>query len=350
MMPNWREVVVAPETPLAEAIARVDASGLQVALVLGPDDALLGILTDGNIRRAVLAGTSLQGPVAEAMNAKPMFAAETTPREEILAVMRKNVIHHMPLVNAAGRVVGLVTLDELIGSFERPNWVLLMAGGLGTRLTPLTDDCPKPMLKVGGKPILETIVESLAEQGFRKIFISVNYRGGMIRSHFGDGERWGVEVDYIHETTRLGTAGALSLLPERPALPIVVMNGDLLTRANFANMLRFHDAQGAVATMAVREYDFQVPYGVVRLDGARIVDIEEKPVQTVFVNAGIYTLSSEALEHVPADSFFDMPTLFNTLMAAGRTTAAYPLREYWLDIGRLEDFERAQGEWTVPVA
>ena len=345
-MANWKDVIVSPETPLADAIAKVDISGLQVALVLAPHGALLGILTDGNIRRAILAGKSLLVPVSEVMSVQPTTVAASTPRDEMLALMRRNVFHHLPLVDEAGRVVGLVTLDELIGATHRPNWVVLMAGGLGTRLQPLTDECPKPLLSVGGKPILESILESFSEQGFKRIFLSVNYKAEMIRDHFGAGDRWGVQVDYLHESTRLGTAGALSLLPERPTAPVVVMNGDLLTRANFDNLLQFHIAQDAAATMAVREYDFQVPYGVVRLDGAHIKTIEEKPVQKFFVNAGIYALSPDALDYLPADTFFDMPTLFEHLIAAGKSTAAYPLREYWLDIGRLEEFERAQREWV----
>jgi len=344
-MANWINAIVSPETPLAEAIAKIDASGLQVALVLGPDNLLLGILTDGNIRRAILAGKSLLVPVSEVMNPQPTAMPAFTPRDEMLALMRRTTIHHLPLIDVAGRVVGLVTLDELIGAVERPNWVVLMAGGLGTRLQPLTNECPKPLLSVGGKPILETILDSFAEQGFKRIFLSVNHKAEMIRNHFGGGERWGVQVEYLHEDIRLGTAGALSLLPERPTAPIIVMNGDLLTRTNFDNLLQFHKAQNAVATMAVREYDFQVPYGVVRLNGALIQAIEEKPVQKFFVNAGIYALSPEALDHLPTKTFFDMPTLFEHLIAAHKTTTAYPLREYWLDIGRLEEFERAQQEF-----
>jgi dTDP-glucose pyrophosphorylase len=346
-MADWKDVVVSLEMPLADAIAKVDASGLQVALVLAPDNSLLGILTDGNIRRAILAGKNLRVPVSEVMNSQPTAMPASTPRDEMLALMRRTAIHHLPLIDDARRVVGLMTLDELIGAAERPNWVVLMAGGLGTRLQPLTDDCPKPLLVVGGKPILETILEGFADQGFKRIFLSVNYKAEMIRDHFGDGDRWGVQLDYLHENTRLGTAGALSLLPEKPEAPLVVMNGDLLTHASFDNLLQFHHNQGAAATMAVREYDFQVPYGVVRLNGTRIEAIEEKPVQKFFVNAGIYALSPEALDFLPAETFFDMPTLFEHLIAAGKTTAAYPLREYWLDIGRLEEFERAQREWAT---
>jgi dTDP-glucose pyrophosphorylase len=345
-MSRWQDVVVSAETPLKDAIAKIDASRLQVALILGPDGRLLGILTDGDIRRAILAGKGLQVPVGEVMTSRPTSVSALTSRDEMLALMRRRVFHHLPLVDDAGRVVGLATLDELIGVAARPNWVVLMAGGLGTRLLPLTDERPKPLLAVGGKPILDTILESFAEQGFKRIFLSVNYKAEMIRKHCGDGERWGVHVEYLSENERLGTAGALSLLPERPTAPIIVMNADLLTRMTFDGLLQFHELQRAVATMVVREYDFQVPYGVVRLDATRIKAIEEKPVQKFFVNAGIYALSPDALEHVPAKTFFDMPTLFERLIVAGKPTAAYPLRENWLDIGRLEEFERAQLEWA----
>jgi dTDP-glucose pyrophosphorylase len=348
-MENWKDVIVSPETPLGDAIAKIDASGLQVALVLNADGTLAGVLTDGDIRRAILRGKGLQIPASETMNRTPTTVPASAPTDEKLTLMRRMTLHHLPLVDDTGRVVGLETLDELTGAVERLNWVVLMAGGLGTRLQPLTNKYPKPLLTVGGKPILETILESFVEQGFKRIFLSVNHKAEMIRNHFGAGEHWGVQVEYLHESIRLGTAGALSLLPERPTAPVVVMNGDLLTRINFNNLLQFHNTQGAVATMAVREYDFQVPYGVVRLNGASIEAIEEKPMQRFFVNAGIYALSPEALDHLPTKTMFDMPTLFEHLIAAGKTTAAYPLREYWLDIGRLEEFERAQREWTGPL-
>lgn len=341
-MANWMDVVVSPATPLADAIAKVDASGLQVALVLSPDNRLLGILTDGNIRRAILSGKNLRVPVSEVMNPHPTTRLANTSRDEMLALMRRMAIHHLPLTDGMGRVVGLATLDELIGATELPNWVVLMAGGLGTRLKPLTENCPKPMLHVGGKPILETILNSFIEQGFRQFFFSVNYQAEMVRSHFGDGSHWGAKFDYLHESKRLGTAGALSLLPGSSDHPIVVMNGDLLTRASFTDLLRFHAEHGAAATMAVREYDFQVPYGVVRVNDTAIAAIEEKPVHKFFVNAGIYVLSPEILAHIPPDTFFDMPTLFQRLIEQGLTTAAFPLREYWLDIGHMHDYEQAQ--------
>ena len=348
-MMNWNDTVVSPEMSLGDTIAKIDVSGLQVALVLAPNGCLLGILTDGNIRRAILAGKSLWAPVSEVMNPQPTTMPASASHGEKLALMRHSIIHHLPLVDDTGRVVGLATLDDLIGTAKRPNWVVLMAGGLGTRLQPLTNECPKPLLVVGRKPILETILESFAEQGFRRIFLSVNHKAEMIRNHFGTGSQWGVQVEYLHENIRLGTAGALTLLPERPTAPIIVMNGDLLTRINFDNLLKFHATQGALATMAVREYDLQVPYGVVRLNDVQIKAIEEKPVQRFFVNAGIYALSPEALDHLPTKTLSDMPALFERLIAAGKNTVAYLMREYWLDIGRLEELERAQREWSADI-
>lgn len=345
-MNNWREVVVSPDTPLAETIRRMDASRLQIALVVDQADRLVGVVTDGDIRRGILRGITLATLTAEVMSPRPLSLSAGASRQEVLAFMRSHMVQQVPLLDERGTLVGLDLLNNLLTGFERPNWVVLMAGGLGMRLRPLTESCPKPLLTVGGKAILETILESFVEQGFRRFYVAVNYRAEMIRSFFGNGERWGVRIDYLHEDRPLGTAGALSLLPEQPAHPLITMNGDLLTRPNYAGLLDFHEEHGATATMAVREYDFQVPYGVVKLDDAVIAAIEEKPVQRFFVNAGIYVLSPAALKLIPSGTPYDMPTLFQQLTRDKLRTVAYPLREYWLDIGRTEEFERAQREWT----
>lgn len=346
-MKSWKNAVVLPTVSLESAISRIDGSGLQLAIALDDNGRLAGTLSDGDVRRAILRGVSLSTPISEVMNRDPLVAHASTPPADLLVLMRRKVLHHIPLVNDARQVVELATLDELVGLGDRPNRVVLMAGGLGTRLRPLTDNCPKPMLPINGKPILERIIESFAEQGFRHFFLSVNYLAEQIQSYFGDGSSHGVEIQYLQEGRRLGTAGALSLLPDLPDEPLIVMNADLLTRVRFDQMIKFHDDHFAAATMAVREYDFQVPYGVVNLDGATIKSIDEKPVQRFFVNAGIYTLSPESLEHIPGDAFFDMPALFDKLLSAGKTTTAYPLREYWMDIGHIDEFERAQREWFV---
>ncbi len=344
-MRSWKENILAPERSILDALKQIDATGIQLVLIAGPSGRLEGVLTDGDIRRAILKGQSLEVPAREVMNANPVTVSPDASQEEMLSIMRRGVLHHLPVVDADRRVVGLATLDDLIGAVEKPNRVVLMAGGQGKRLRPLTEDTPKPLLAVGGKPILENILENFAEQGFRRFYISVNYLAHTISDYFQDGSKWGVQIEYLHEKESLGTAGALSLLPEVPEDPILVMNGDLLTRANFTAMLKFHDENRTAATMAVKEYDFQVPYGVVRVEGHEIRAIEEKPVHRFFVNAGIYAISPEALKVIPSGVYFDMPTLFEKLMANGQSTSAYPLREYWLDIGGLEDFRRANGEF-----
>ncbi|QXH48305.1 nucleotidyltransferase family protein [Pseudomonas xanthosomatis] len=344
-MKNWKNIVVSPQASLREAILRIDASGIQMALVAEEDMRLVGLLTDGDVRRAILNGQDLDGPVAACMNPRPKTGSALLPRAEVLAMMRRFTFHHLPLVDEKGCLTGLATIDDFLGVEARDNWVVLMAGGLGSRLRPLTESCPKPLLAVGGKPILESILEGFLEHGFRRFFISVNYKAEMIMDYFGDGERWGARIEYLHENERLGTAGALSLLPEKPTAPLFVMNGDLITQANFAKILDFHEQHQATATMAVREYDFQVPYGVVNVEGVNITGIEEKPTHRFFVNGGIYVLSCEAVEAIPQHTFFDMPSLFQRLGGERKKTAAYPLREYWLDIGRLEEYERAQREW-----
>ena len=341
MKRDWRSVLVSPGATLGDAIARIDASAHQIALIVDQQDRLLGVMTDGDVRRAILHGVPMSSPVDKLMNARPVTAPVGTSNKELLALMRRHVVHQMPIVNAANQVVGVALIDDLIGARERPNWVVLMAGGLGTRLRPLTELTPKPMLAPRGKPILESILENLVGEGFRKFFFSVNYKADMIEEHFGDGSRWGARISYLREDRRLGTAGALSLMPEAPTQPIVVMNGDLLTHASISNLLDFHNALESLATMAVREYDLQVPYGVVRIAGERITSIEEKPVHKFLVNAGIYVLSPPALAHIPPRAYFDMPTLFERLNAAGATTVAFPLREYWLDIGCPADYDQA---------
>jgi dTDP-glucose pyrophosphorylase len=342
---HWKNVVLTRNATLKDSIRCIDASALQVALVLGPGSELVGMLTDGDVRRALLRGIGMDATVEKAMNANPMTAPVGSLPDWLRGEMRRNSIRHLPLLDSTGRVVDLATLNDLTGMTRRDNWIVLMAGGLGSRLSPLTDNCPKPMLKIGDKPLLETILEKFIEDGFYRFFISVNYLAEVVKSHFGDGSRWHVEIVYLHETERLGTAGALSLLPGTPEQPLLVMNGDVLTKVNFHQLLDFHESHAAAATMCVREYEFQVPYGVVTTDAHRIVSIDEKPVQQFFVNAGIYAIAPEMLSRIPAKQFFDMPTLFSEAINAGQETAVFPLREYWMDIGHVADLHRANGEY-----
>ena len=345
-MKNWKNAILKRDASIKEAIKIIDSTGYQMGLVLNERGHLEGVVSDGDIRRAILRDVNLDCPLHEIMNTKPLVAKTGLDREKILLMMRRHGIHQMPLLNNDGIVIEFVTLDELVGISSKSNWVVLMAGGLGTRLMPLTENCPKPMLPVGGKPILESIIDKFIEQGFRNFFISVNYLADTIRNHFRDGSNWGINISYIQEDQRLGTAGAISLLPSIPDEPIIVMNGDLLTQIRFDSMLNFHEEHNSIATMAVREYDFQIPYGVVVLSNYKIVEVKEKPIQNFFVNAGVYVLSPEAISHIPNNKFFDMPSLFSNLNQRGFSTSAFPLREYWLDIGQLDEYQRAQKEWS----
>ena len=348
-MSSWRDALVSSSMTLRQTIEAITASSLQIALVVDENNKLLGTVTDGDIRKAILAGKDLNITAAEAMRKSPTTSSASTPRTVIIKLMREKRIHQMPILNESGQVVDVLTVDDLLGAQEKSNSVVIMAGGLGTRLHPLTQDTPKPMLSVGGKPILETIIQSFIDQGYVNFFISLNFKAEVISDYFGDGSKLGASITYLHETTRLGTAGGLSLLPSEVKFPIIVMNGDLLTRISVDALVDFHQRENAVATMVVREDHYQVPYGVVEVDGTQIVDVKEKPMQRHLVNAGIYVLSEQSLANIPRDTYYDMPTHFTKLAADGHRTAAFPLHEYWVDIGRLDELERAQREWPREV-
>jgi dTDP-glucose pyrophosphorylase len=344
-MKDWKKVLISEATPIREAIQVIDAGALQIALVVDEGQRLLGTITDGDVRRGILKGIALEEPAARIMNTQPTVAYTEETREEILARLRQKSLHQVPVLNQAGCLVGLEILENLLRPQSRENLVVIMAGGLGRRLSPMTDDCPKPMLRVGGKPILETIIEKFLEFGFQRFCLAVNYKAEMIEGHFGDGSKYGCHIEYLHEDQPLGTAGALSLLPVRPTAPILVINGDVLTKVDYNHLLSFHYEHQAKATMCVREYGIQVPYGVVVVDEHRFVSIEEKPEHKFFINAGIYVLEPEALVMLIPGEHCDMPSLLNRVARNGQETAVFPVREYWLDLGQIEDFNRAKGEY-----
>ena len=346
-MKNLDNYKVRLDTNIHDALKIIDHQGGQkIALVVDSDQKLLGTVTDGDVRRGILSGVDTQSPVSMIMNGKPIKAKPSDDRKLILSIMKKNKLRQIPVVDAAGCLLGLDTLDEFEFSLHRENTVLLMAGGFGSRLQPLTNECPKPMLKVGGKPILETIMLNFIDSGFKKFIISLNYKGDMIREYFTDGHGFGVSIQYIEEDERLGTAGSLRLLPEiQNSHPIIVMNGDVLTKVNLDHFLDFHASNHSKATMGIREYNFQVPYGVLKLDYHRIVQIEEKPVHNFFVNAGIYVLDQDILTCLPDEERFEMPDLFEHLMKVGHHTVAFPICEYWLDIGQPDNLKQAHGDF-----
>ncbi len=344
-MRDWKKTIVSPTTPILEAMRLIDDSSMQISLVVDAEDRLVGVITDGDIRRGIIKGISLDQPVNLIMNRQFTSLGLDASHAEILNLMKFNEVRHIPIVDDHGRLMDLQVLEDLIQPVSRDNWVVLMAGGLGSRLRPLTDECPKPLLNIKDKPILEIILENFIEYGFHRFFIAVNYKSEMIEANFGNGERWGVTIDYLREERRLGTAGALGLLPERPQLPLIIMNGDLLTKINFQHLLDFHQTHKAHALMCIREYNFKIPYGVITIDEHRLKKIDEKPIQRFFVNAGIYVLEPGVLELIPKNKYFDMTTLFELIISQGYETAVFPIREYWMDIGQPADLERANGEF-----
>lgn len=344
---EWRATLVRDDATIREAIRAIDESALQIALIVDAEQRLIGTVTDGDVRRGLLRGTALEARVGEVMNRDPVSCPVALGREAALAVMRGADVKQVPLVDDGGRVVGLELMGDIIKRTERGNWVVLMAGGLGQRLRPLTEDCPKPMLPVGGTPILEIILKNFVRQGFERFFLSVNYKAEMVRRHFGDGARWGVAIDYIEEHDKLGTAGALGLLPERPREPVIVMNGDLLTAVNFGSMLEFHAEHQATATMAVREHTVEVPFGVIDLADQYLAGLTEKPRYSWFINAGVYVVEPSVLDLIDPGLALDMPQLFERVLKRNDKVAAFPIREYWRDIGRLEDLERASVDYPA---
>lgn len=340
-MKNLERVLIGPDSPLREALEKIDRAGTRMVLVVDEARRLRGSLSDGDIRRGLLRGLTLSDPVMSAMHVDPVTADVRENRDAILTRMRKLGLYQMPIVDAAGTVVGLETVDDLLTTPVRDNPVVIMAGGRGTRLAELTHEVPKPMLKVGERPLLETIVTNLATQGFHKIHLAVNYKADQIERHFGDGSAFDVSIDYLREERPLGTAGALSLLKDAPTLPMIVTNADLLTKENYGHMLDRHVESKADATMAVRNYEMQVPFGVVRESDRGIEAIDEKPVQRFVVSAGMYVLSPQVFALIPRDQPIDMPALFELIMTRNMQTRCHHIDGYWLDIGRMADYERA---------
>ena len=344
-MQNIQDITVTVDTSILDVLRIIDKSSKQIALVVNEQNKLLGTVSDGDIRRALLRNVPLDSSIKSVYYRTPTVANINDSKETIVKICTTKKIHQIPIVDNDGNLLRIEVLDELISNKQKSNHVILMVGGLGMRLRPLTESTPKPMLPVGGKPILQTIVEKFVGYGFVNITMCVGYKSSIIQDFFGDGSQFGAHIDYVLEDQRMGTAGALSLLQHRPKEPFFVMNGDLLTSVNFDHLLDFHIENGATATMCVREYDFQVPYGVVKVNNGKILSIEEKPVHKFFVSAGIYMLNPKCIDIIPQNAYFDMPALFEMLIEQKRKTVSFPLREYWLDIGRMDEYEKANREY-----
>lgn len=346
---DYRKLLLPPTATIKQAIEVMSgAEGAGIALITGKNTRLLGIVVDSDIRKGILRGLSLDAPLSAIMNQKPVTLAWDSTREAIIRFFQETPRASIPLIDKSRRIHGLAQMAAyLTQASERPNWVVLMVGGAGKRLHPLTVDNPKPLLPVGNKPILETIVEQFVEAGFKKFVFTIYHHSDKIRAHFGDGRRFGADIRYIQEAKSLGTAGPLSLLGKIPQIPLIVMNGDLLTKVDFLNLLDFHREEKAAATMCVREYDFQVPYGVIEMEEHRLIKIVEKPTHRFFVNAGIYVLEPAILKLIPKGKALGMPDLLDKVRRKWkRSVACFPIREYWMDIGQIHDYEKAQSDYS----
>jgi dTDP-glucose pyrophosphorylase len=343
----WRTTLLPQSSTLQAAIECLDRSGLQIAIVVDSDDRMLGTITDGDIRRGLLRGLNLVSSIEPIIHRDPLIVPPGLGIDAVRQVMQANRIHQLPVRDDDRRVVGLHIWDLLQSPEARPNAMVIMAGGMGTRLRPHTESCPKPLLPVGGKPMLEHIIERARGEGFERFVLAIHYLGHMIEEYFGDGSRWNVSIEYLREERPLGTGGALSLLEPRPAVPLLVTNGDVLTDVRYSEILDFHRRHNAAATMAVRSHEWQHPFGVVKTRGVDIVGFEEKPVYRSHVNAGIYAIEPRALDLLRTGEHCDMPTLFDRLQAASERTIVYPMHEPWLDVGRPDDLELARSTHTA---
>lgn len=332
---------VARTKTLREGLEQLEKTVTKILMVVSDDGTLFGTCTDGDFRRAIIRGSELDDKMESIANRSPFVIKENSLVDAESALTKRGVAY-APVVDAEGKLVGMVGQAHLPSPSDRREPVVLMAGGLGRRLMPLTETCPKPLLNLGDRPILEHIIVNLREQGFRRFYISIGYLGHMIEDYFGDGDHLGVTISYLREDKRLGTGGALSLLPTNTFKPFIVMNGDLLTDMDFGDLLSTHMKAGAAATMCIREHRTNIAFGVVETDGTRYIKTNEKPTLTHHINAGIYCISREALRYVPEDKFYDMPTLFGALVDADHICSAHLMRDTWIDIGSLKEFEAAQ--------
>ena len=315
-------------------VTNIQNSQYQICFIVDDQGSLIGSIADGDIRRGLIEGHSIDSLASQIMNPNPISILATQSERQAQTVMSANQIKQLPVVNEDHQLIGLHLMDQILNLAHKENSILIMAGGFGKRMMPLTENLPKPMLKVAGKPILEHIILNAKAQGFRKFIISLHYLGNLIIDHFGDGSNLDISIQYIHEIEPLGTAGAMALIDPLPNLPFIVTNGDIITDVNYANLLHFHESNKSQATMAIKKYELQNPYGVVNIKGLEIISFEEKPIQISYVNAGIYALNPSSLKYLKVDEPCDMPDLFELLKNNNHFIAAYPIHETWADVGR----------------
>lgn len=343
----FEKILIRAHTTILDTLKVIDDAAFEIALVVDEDRRLIGTVTDGDIRRGLIKGFELANPISQLMNSNPITADQSTPDDELLFLMISRSIKHLPLIDRDNRVMRLVQLKDLIARKPRSNIAVIMAGGLGSRLGEITREIPKPLLPVGGRPIIALIVEQLKRHGIENVYISVNYKAEKIKEYFALAPVSGVNISYLEEKEFLGTAGSLSLLPNRPSAPLIVMNSDIISPINFGNLLDFHHTAGKPLTVCTREFNFQIPYGVVQMRGDELIDIEEKPAHSIFINAGIYVLDPVLLDRVLAGRRLEMPELITSVIHDFSGASCYPVSEFWLDIGNPHDYSKARDNFAA---
>jgi dTDP-glucose pyrophosphorylase len=341
---RFADLVLDEDKSIRDAMALLNENAREVVLVRNAQGAVSGLITDGDIRRGLLEGATLKSPVTAIMHRDFFAVGPEIDRAAVLDLMKARQFRHVPVLDDQGRLIAVHFLRDLIGAARKPNVAMVMAGGKGTRLWPVTETVPKPMVEVAGRPILERVILHLVSHGIQHIYLAVNYKAKVIEQYFGDGTAFGCKIEYVLETMPLGTAGALSLLPSRPEHPFFVLNGDLVTDVDLTAMMNTHLQNGNSATMGVGPYQLQIPFGTVTERDGQLLSIEEKPTVNFLVNRGIYVLDPSSLDHVPKDTQFLMTALFEALLETKKRVGIYEFRNYWHDVGVPDDLRRVRGD------
>lgn len=336
---SWKQTILSIDLKIKDAIECLQKTGLKIVLITDNNDKFKGTISDGDIRRGLLDNLSLESKLSKILHKDAFIAPEGTDLVLIKSLMSANKIFQIPIINEEEKIIGLHHWEQISSSAERPNYMIVMAGGMGKRLMPHTEHCPKPLIEVAGKPMLEHIIDQAKTDGFKNFIFSVNYLGYMIEDYFGDGSRFGVSIEYIKEDEPLGTAGSISLIKNKINSSVVVTNGDVITDIRYGEILDFHEKHQAIATMAVKVYEQQNPFGVVKTKGLEIMSLIEKPIRSDYINAGVYVLSPSAVKQMKKGSYCDMPDFFRNMIEAKKTTVVYPMHEPWVDVGRPDDLE-----------
>lgn len=340
---EWGHLCVSPSSSILEVAKILQDTSTRIVLVVDEGNKLIGIVTDGDIRRGILAGVSAEEPCARVLNASPQTITPEGQLDDVLRVASGSDADSIPVISDRGLVGGVWVSHS--GQERLLNTVVIMAGGKGMRLRPMTTSIPKPLVPLGDKPMLHRLLESLRSEGFERVALSVNYLGEQIEDSVGDGSSWGLSVTYLREDSPLGTAGALGLLDPVPESPVLVVNADVLTSASFRRLITHHSLVAAAITVGMRVHYIEHPFGVLALDGSRVAGIREKPIWREFVSAGVYVLSPEIFLLLPTGQQLDMPDLVGLALAQGLQVEGFPLHEPWLDVGTIDDFRTAQ-DWV----